>query len=101
MTYCELCELLLDHCPHGATAARNDRMASSRLVLVSPTGTAHFPGCYHKGDDPDFSQWGEIDGPGIWQRLGNGDKIPVTGGSNMRLVARGRCEHCIDHGPWE
>lgn len=35
---------------------------------------AHFDGCPHKGDDPDFSKWGRLDGHNNGQPLGNGDR---------------------------
>jgi len=50
-------------------------------VLISPSGIAHIPQCPHKGDDPDYSRWAEIDTPDAWQRLGNGEHVRATGGS--------------------
>ena len=100
VTFCELCELPLDHCKHGAKTASDARVAAATVIQVSPTGTAHFPGCFHKGTDPDFSKWGEIEGEGIWLRLANRERVPVTSGVR-RLVAQRRCDHCVEHGPWE
>ena len=100
MTICDLCELPLEHCPHGVKTAKDARVAGATVIQVSPTGTAHFLGCFHKGDDPDFSKWGEIEGAGTWQRLANKEQVPVTSGV-MRLTAKRRCDHCVDHGPWE
>lgn len=71
-----------------------------RVLRISPTGVAHFDGCPHKGDDPDYSRWGELDTPGAWQRLGNGEKLTATGGDRPDLVARRRCMDCAGHGPW-
>lgn len=101
MTMCELCELPLEHCTHGRKAAGDARLAAATLIQVSPTGTAHFPGCSHKGDDPDFSKWGEIEGTGTWQRLANKEEVPATTDGRRKLVAKRRCEHCVEHGPWE
>jgi hypothetical protein len=61
---------------------------------------AHFPGCPHKGDDPDFHDWGKLDIPKAWQRLGNGEHLPATGGERSDLVAISRCQTCLSHGPW-
>jgi hypothetical protein len=33
------------------------------VVLISPQDYAHFPGCPHKGADPDLSRWGKISDP--------------------------------------
>jgi hypothetical protein len=99
MTFCELCELPLEHCTHGAKAAGAERVAAAKVIEVSPTGTAHFPGCSHKGADPDFSKWGEIEGDGIWQRLANKELVPITSGGR-KLTAKRRCDHCVEHGPW-
>ena len=99
MTFCELCELPLSNCIHGAKAAGAERVAAATVIQVSPTGTAHFPGCSHQGDDPDYSKWGEIEGPGIWRRLANKEHVPVTTGRKT-LSAKRRCDHCVEHGPW-
>ena len=69
-------------------------------LLVSPSNIAHFPQCPHKGDDPDYTRWAEIDTPNAWQRLGNGEQLPATGGARPDLIAMARCQDCIDHGPW-
>jgi hypothetical protein len=54
----------------------------------------------HKGDDPDYCLWAEIDTPNAWQRLGNGEQLRVTGGSCPDLIAKTRCQDCIDHDLW-
>jgi len=51
---------------------------------------AHFPGCHHKGDDPDLSKWGKLDLPQAWQRLGNGEHLHATGGERSGLAILGR-----------
>jgi hypothetical protein len=61
---------------------------------------AHFPGCPHKGDDPDFSYWGSLDLPQAWQLLGNGEHLLATGRKRSDLVATSRCQTCLGHGPW-
>jgi hypothetical protein len=61
---------------------------------------AHFPGCSHKGDDPNFRNWGTLDVPQAWQRLGNGEQLRATGGEHSDLVAISRCQTCLSHGPW-
>jgi hypothetical protein len=35
-----------------------------------------------------------------WERLGNGEPLPATGGSRCDLIAKTRCQDCVDHGPW-
>ena len=80
MSYCELCGLDRDQCEHGYAdrQAAMARPSPVNLVLVSPTNTAHFPGCPHKGDDGDLSDWGEILITNAWERLGNADTIACT-----------------------
>lgn len=101
MAYCEHCEMNLAYCEHGL-AERRQTISNSAvsLLLISPRGVAHFPGCPHKGDDPDYGHWAELDAPGAWTRLGNGERIRATGGNRPDLVAQARCRDCVDHGPW-
>jgi hypothetical protein len=73
---------------------------STSFLLVFPRGMAHFPGCPHKGDDPDLGQWGNLELPQAWQRLGNGEHLHATGGERIDLVATSRCRTCHEHGPW-
>lgn len=88
-------------CEHGLAARRASEGSKARLLLVSPTSQAHFPGCHHKGDDPDVTKWGEIvDVPDAWTRLGNGERIPANGGARPDRVATDRCRDCVYHGPW-
>jgi hypothetical protein len=90
-----------DVCAHGV----KDRKAATRRIaagkiLISPSNMAHFEGCDHKGDE-DFSDLAEIDAPGAWQRLGNGEHLPATGGGRPNRVATSRCQQCVQHdGPW-
>jgi hypothetical protein len=70
------------------------------VLLISPTGTAHFPRCPHKGDHPDDSHGAKRDAPHARQRAGNGEQLPATGGQRPDLVARSRCQDCASHGPW-
>lgn len=100
MTYCELCDLDRDFCPHGLADRQTEKVHSVRVLRISPTGVAHFDQCPHKGDDPDYSRWGELDAPDAWQRLGNGEALPATGGERRDLVANRRCLDCVGHGPW-
>ena len=97
MEYCELCDLPLDQCPHGRPGDGKSRREHVGEILVSPTGYAHLPGCMHKGnEDNDYSEWGLIDTPGAWARLGNGEHIQATGGANTNLIATRRCLTCVD-----
>jgi hypothetical protein len=72
MAYCELCDMDRGSCPHGLAERRAGTAAGTSFLLISPRGMAHFQGCPHKGDDPDLSNWGNLDVPHAWQRLGNG-----------------------------
>jgi len=100
MAYCELCEMDRESCPHGLAERRTAAAAAAGRLLISPSGMAHFPGCPHKGDDPDYSRWAKLDAPRAWERLGNGEHLQATGGKRLDLVARSRCEDCVSHGPW-
>jgi len=98
--YCERCEMDRAYCEHGLAGGRQAVSRSAVRLLISPRGMAHFPGCPHKGDDPDFARWAEVDVPGAWERLGNGEHIRATGGNRPDLVADTRCRDCVEHGPW-
>jgi hypothetical protein len=100
MAYCELCDIDRDFCEHGLAERRTNAATLSRELLVSPKGMVHFPGCPHKGDDPDYSRWASLDTPRAWERLGNDEQLQATGGQRRSLIARTRCRHCVDHGPW-
>lgn len=95
---CPRCDLLVGQCEH-TRAAPARRAAGHDLVLVSPAQLAHLPGCFHN-DEEDFSRnWGEITGdPNAWERIGNGIPVPVNGGADRRLVAKGRCKDCVGRG---
>jgi hypothetical protein len=104
VTHCEICDLDRDHCAHAFAdkeAKRKNAKGSPRLLLVSPSGVAHFEGCPHKGDDPDFSKWARLDGiTNALQRLGNDESIQANGGGRPNLVATSCCRDCDNHGPW-
>jgi hypothetical protein len=97
---CDLCEMDLAYCEHGLAERRRTRSARAPRLLISPQGMAHFPQCPHKGDDPDYSRWAELETTDAWQRLGNGEHLGATGGSRRDLIAQTRCQHCLEHGPW-
>jgi hypothetical protein len=99
MAYCDLCEMDRDSCEHGLAERRRAASASASRLLISPNNMAHFPQCDHK-DDPDFSRWAELDTPRAWERLGNGEQLPATGGARPDLIAKSRCRDCVNHGPW-
>jgi hypothetical protein len=101
MAYCERCETERAYCEHGLAERRQAASSSAAsLLLISPRGMAHFPGCPHKGDDPDYDHWAELDTSGAWTRLSNGEQIRATGGNRSDLVAEARCRDYVDHGPW-
>ena len=80
MAFCELCDMDREFCEHGLVERRTHAAAIARQLLISPNGMAHVPGCPHKGDDRDYSQWAELDMPRAWERLGNGEQLEATGG---------------------
>jgi hypothetical protein len=64
MPYCEHCDMNREYCPHGLAEQRVGHVPRvTSFLLVSPRGMAHFPGCPHKGDDPDLGQWGNLELP--------------------------------------
>jgi hypothetical protein len=97
MSYCLLCDMDRAQCVHGLADRRLS--AGTERLLISPANLAHFPGCDHK-DDNDYSEWAELDVPNAWERLGNGERLPATGGARPDRIAIGRCEDCVAHGPW-
>jgi hypothetical protein len=100
VAYCSLCEMDRDSCEHGLAERRRTASASASILLISPASLVHFPRCPHKGGDPDYSRWAELDTPRGWECPGNGEQLPATGGSRRDLVAMTRCQDCLDHGPW-
>ena len=82
MAYCDLCEMDRGFCEHGLTERRRNAAAIAGGLLISPNGIVHFPGCHHKGDDPDYSGWARLDTPRVWERLGNGEQLAATGGQS-------------------
>jgi hypothetical protein len=100
MADCELCEMDREFCEHGLAERRRADTQVDRELRISPRGMAHFPGCPHKGDDPDYRRWATLDTPRAWERLGNGEQLLATGGERPGLVARSRCQDCVSHGPW-
>jgi hypothetical protein len=99
-SYCERYEMDRSYCVHGLAERRQAASSVASTLLISPNNIAHFPQCLHKGDDPDYSRWAEIDTPGAWLWLGNGEQLLATGGSCLVLIAKTRCQDCVDHGPW-
>ena len=99
MVWCELCDLDRSTCIHGLRDRQTARERQA-VVLISPQGMAHFDGCPHKGDDPDFSKWGRLDGNDAWQRIGNGESIDTVDSAGQEFVVTARCSDCVDHGPW-
>jgi hypothetical protein len=100
MPKCELCDMDLSYCEHGLAQRRRSASAGARLLLISPNKVAHFPGCFHKGDHEDYSRWARLETPQAWERLGNGEQLPATGGERLDLIAESRCPDCEAHGPW-
>lgn len=98
--YLEMCGIEREVSMHGSPGRDAATSSAATELLISPRGVAHLPGCWHKGDDPDFSRWAMLDVPGAWERLGNGEQLSATGGQRPDLVARSRCEDCVSHGPW-
>jgi hypothetical protein len=98
VAFCDLCEMDRDYCEHGLAERRRTASASAATLLISPRNIAHFPGCHHKGDDPDYRRWAKLDSPRAWERLGNGEELRATDGRD--LTAKTRCQDCVDHGPW-
>jgi len=96
MAYCELCDMDREFCEHGLAERRRNSIATIRELLISPSGMAHFPGCPHKGDDPDYRRWASLETPRAWERLGNGEQLEATGGEFPSLLARTRCQDCVD-----
>jgi hypothetical protein len=97
--YCELCDLPLDQCVHGASRQATARVADR--LEVSPQHMAHSPGCPHKDDD-DFSGWGyiTIDTASAWTSIGNGHPVATDKGDRIGMLAIARCSNCDLHGPW-
>lgn len=100
MDYCELCEMDREFCEHGLAEKRRAAAVTAGELLISPNGVAHFPGCPHKGEHPDYSRWAKLDLPRAWERLGNGEQLHATGGQRPDLIAESRCGDCVNHGPW-
>lgn len=99
MAWCDVCDLERSMCVHGLHDHQIAREQAAP-VRVSPRGMAHFDGCPHKGDDPNYDLWGQVNEKGAWQRLGNGESIRVVDATGHELVATSRCSDCVDHGPW-
>jgi hypothetical protein len=99
---CDKCDLPLAYCVHGQRD--RDALRANRVgwLEISPAHVAHYPGCPHKGDDPDRSRWGEIrqGASQAWERLGSGDVVSADAGERVGLEALNRCRDCVSHGPW-
>jgi hypothetical protein len=63
-----------DYCEHGLAERRRTASASAASLVISPSNMAHLSGCPHKGDDPDYRRWAELETPRAWERLGNGEE---------------------------
>jgi len=100
MAYCDLCDMDREFCEHGLADRRRTAGAGVTRLLISPNGIAHFPGCPHKGDHQDYHRWADLETARAWERLGNGEQLPATGGSQPQLTAKVRCGDCDSHGPW-
>lgn len=104
---CELCDLDLDQCRHGLEERKRNSLAKA-IVLVSPKSVAHLAGCLHKGEDEDFSKWGEISVEGAWIHLCQ--TMPADGGVVSDLITDSGaviglevthvCKNCRGHGRW-
>ena len=104
---CELCDLELDQCIHGLAEQRRKSLYGA-TVQVSSRNVAHLEGCMHKGEHPDFSQWGEITTEGAWRHLC--DTLPADGEALSDLVTNAGavtglqvmhvCKSCREHGRW-
>lgn len=100
---CEIDGLLISECEHGLKE-RKRKARLNAIVQVSPSHIAHLGGCMHKGEDEDFTKWGEITAPGAWIHLCQ--TMPADGGVVADLVTdagsvRGLavthvCKHCRD-----
>jgi len=98
---CEIDGLLLSECEHGLKERRRKARLNA-IVQVSPKKVAHLEGCMHKGDDEDFTKWGEINAPGAWIHLCQ--TMPLDGGVVSDLVTDAGsvhglqithvCKHC-------
>jgi hypothetical protein len=96
-TRCEKTDLLVAHCDHCQQRRHAPRANRVEWLEVSPTNYAHIPGCFHKGDDPDRSRWGEIrkNPSQAWDRLWNRDVVVADAGAQVGLEARRPCQHCV------
>jgi hypothetical protein len=83
VAYCDRCEMDREYCEHGLAERRRTASASASNLRISPSNMAHFPACPHKGDDPDYSRWAELDTPRAWERLGNGEELRATDGRDL------------------
>ncbi|WP_344678972.1 hypothetical protein [Saccharopolyspora taberi] len=90
---CELCELPVGQCPHTRPAQPAPSRAHHQ-ILVSPSGTAHVPGCMHNTESR-FDEWGEIrDVPNAWERIKTGQAIQANAGADRSRVATKVCSTC-------
>lgn len=81
MACCEPCDMNREFCEHGLVERHRNGTAIARELLIFPDGHGPLPGLPHKGDDPDYSRWAELDAPRAWQRLGNGEQLQAAGGA--------------------
>ena len=85
----------------GAKARASAMADSADVVLVSPQDYAHFPGCPHKGADPDLMMWGKISDPGAWEKLRYGRELTAVFAGWTETKAWQLCKTCDAHGPWQ
>jgi hypothetical protein len=97
IAWCELHQM--ENCDHLTVPARNPARFETAMVRISPRGMAHFDGCSHKGDDPDYSRWAELRTPRAWADIRNGDITSVTRDDGVAIKVTGLCRDCDDSGP--
>lgn len=100
MPLCEIGELEQGTCEHSYKTERTRRSIGA-LILISASSQAHFDGCPHKGDDPNMSNWGELETENAWMQLGNGEHLQANRGQRPDRIATSRCRDCIEYGPWK
>lgn len=85
---------MVGQCEHTRVVTGRKTAVDHSRILVSPSRTAHLPGCPHN-DESDLSEWGEIqDVPWAWERLGNGEQLGTNAGAVLERPAVVRCRDC-------
>ena len=80
-----------DRSPRGSRRGRVADLSQRRGALCRVPA---------QGRGFDYSGWASLSEPRAWERLGNGELLPATGGQRPSLVAKSRCRDCVSHGPW-